>query len=376
MLLRTLYYWKKLHDFDRDPPRRVRQTMVQAVLDAASETDVYDSRPATDLEDIPLLSDEALRKMTYAEDTARSSTCFTSSGMTGSIRTTAIDAAGYDWMVAYTLDLYTRLGWRPGQPILKAPQTDENASSWLGRRLMPITAGELVDPEELVRQINTVEPIILESYPRVLVAAVRSDAALTHTPEAVIVTGELLTPRMRQDLEEALGSPILDMYGVAEVGRIAIDMDGSGFELLPAMTMTTLPEGTGHPITTTLVNTRTPIVRYQIPDLVEADGDDTIYRVLGRQHQVIDKDGEPVYPADIVEQVYQHPAVLEFTVHAGDDHDLHIEVVTRDGEDPQDGLEDAMESLGLTVTTTLREGPMPTTEGGKKRAFGRDFGDR
>lgn len=374
MLLRTLYYWKKLRDFERDPPESVQQTMLRSVIEAAARTTVYDIEPDTDLKDIPILSDEALRKMTHTEGTARDVACLTSSGTTGTVRTTEIDTTGYDWIRAYTLDLYTRLGWRPGQPILVSPQSEDNQSSLLGRYIIPSTSGELQDYEALVQQINTIEPAIIESYPRILVAAARADTELTHTPSAIIVTGELLTPQMRQDLESTFNTPVLNLYGVAEVGRIAIDATGDGFDLLPSMTRTELPTGIGHPITTTLINTRTPIVRYRLPDLVEADGEDTISRILGRERHVLEQDGEQIYPADIIEQIYQHPEILEFTVHDGHERDLHIEVVTRNGKDPEDELAENLASLGLTATTTVTEGPLPTTAGGKKRAFEQGFG--
>jgi phenylacetate-CoA ligase len=170
---------------------------------------------------------------------------------------------------------------------------------------------------EWLRQIN---PAYLLTYPSNLAALLdlaeadpERRAGLGRLKQ-IRTIGETLTDSLRARCRDQLGVGIADAYSSQEVGVIAIECpQGGGYhvmseglvlELLRDDDQSCAPGETGRVVVTDLHNFATPLIRYDLGDLAEADGPcacgrglPKIRRILGRQRNLLRlPDGRRFWP--------------------------------------------------------------------------------
>lgn len=137
--------------------------------------------------------------------------------------------------------------------------------------------------------------------------------------EAAMATGSALLPQTRELVAEHFGASVIETYGSQEVGLIAIPCPESGLmhvcadhlivEVLDDRGEPVKPGATGRVVLTALYNYVTPLLRYELGDLVEtADAPcacgrtlPAIRRVIGRIRKALAfSDGTRVRPHAII----------------------------------------------------------------------------
>lgn len=154
------------------------------------------------------------------------------------------------------------------------------------RRLSPTLAVNLKDvsflrpTHELVAELNSLAPTILETYPSaaVLLAQEYVVGRLAVRPREVWTGGETLTPAMRRFVEQAFDCPVIDSYGASEFlalasqcrcGRLHLNSD---WAILESVDERWRPAPAGELGTTTLLtnlaNRVQPLIRYDLGDRI------------------------------------------------------------------------------------------------------------
>jgi phenylacetate-CoA ligase len=176
---------------------------------------------------------------------------------------------------------------------------------------------------DVVRQaewLRRITPAYLLTYPNNLAALLdlaegdpASRAGLACLKQARTI-GETLHDTLRERCRQLLGVEIADIYSTQEIGVIAIECpQGGGYhvmseglvlELLRDDDQPCAAGETGRVVVTDLHNFATPLIRYDLGDLAEADGPCScgrglpkIRRILGRQRSLLRlPDGRRFWP--------------------------------------------------------------------------------
>lgn len=176
---------------------------------------------------------------------------------------------------------------------------------------------------DIVRQaewLRGIMPGFLLTYPNNLSALLDlaeddpADLAGLARLVQVRTIGETLRESLRERCRRILGVGIADLYSTQEVGVIAIECPQGGgyhvmaeglvFELLRDDDQPCAAGETGRVVVTDLHNFATPLIRYDLGDLAEADGPcicgrglPKIRRILGRQRNLLQlPDGRRFWP--------------------------------------------------------------------------------
>jgi phenylacetate-CoA ligase len=137
------------------------------------------------------------------------------------------------------------------------------------------------DPvEELVQQLNSIQPHILRGFPSMLGLLVTEQlqGRLHITPSIIAGGGEPLTTELRKQLQAAWQSPGVDIYGTQEGLRAMECNTGQGMHIFEDLGVVEVvdednrpvPDGTlGHKILfTSLFGFTQPVIRYEISDMM------------------------------------------------------------------------------------------------------------
>ena len=176
------------------------------------------------------------------------------------------------------------------------------------------------DIKRQVEWLRQIMPVYLLTYPSNL-AALLDMAAADPDQRAglgrvkqVRSVGETLPESLRLRCREVLGVEIVDVYSTQEVGVIAIECpQGGGYHVMSEGLVLELLRDDGQPcaagetgrvVVTNLHNFATPLIRYDLGDLAEADGPcacgrglPKIRRVLGRTRNLLRMpDGRRFWP--------------------------------------------------------------------------------
>jgi phenylacetate-CoA ligase len=138
--------------------------------------------------------------------------------------------------------------------------------------------------------------------------------------EAAIAAGTTLAPETRSLAAEAFGARVIDLYACEEVGPVAIQCPESELlhvcaehlivEVLDDNGSPVEPGGTGRVVLTSLYNYATPLIRYEIGDLVETSaGPCCCGRSLPALRRIVGRDRKPIRFAD-GKRVRVHAAVV------------------------------------------------------------------
>lgn len=147
--------------------------------------------------------------------------------------------------------------WSFREPAPADPRT-----TWV--RLDLPRAADALDVLERLR------PAVLSLSPSTLLALLQHlDDRPAHRPTVIISTAEALPTALRRAAEERLGCPVVDSWGVAEIGPIAVRCLGGGDRWhVPGGTVVLEQTDVGVAVTT-LRNRAMPLARYLPGDLVE-----------------------------------------------------------------------------------------------------------
>jgi len=176
---------------------------------------------------------------------------------------------------------------------------------------------DIVRQAEWLRQIM---PAYLLTYPNNLLALLdlaEADAkglAGLGRLQQVRTIGETLHDSLRERCRRVLGVGVADVYSTQEVGVIAIECpQGGGYHVMAEGVVIELLREDGRPcaagetgrvVVTDLHNFATPLIRYDLGDLAEADGPcacgrglPKIRRILGRERNLLRlPDGQRFWP--------------------------------------------------------------------------------
>lgn len=141
---------------------------------------------------------------------------------------------------------------------------------------------------DLMDQLRRLRAPILDGFPSTLALiadwVLRQGFEMGYTPTSVVTGGEMLHDTQRERISRAFQCPVFNRYGGTETGLIAhecaeqavgghhlhINRDTLFLESLPDAQ---LPEGVGYLLSTHLHMRGTPLIRYQVGDLVRLEED-------------------------------------------------------------------------------------------------------
>jgi phenylacetate-CoA ligase len=134
--------------------------------------------------------------------------------------------------------------------------------------------------EHVVEQLNHFQPHRLVGYSSSVaqLAELALQGVLNIQPQSIIVSGDLLTPSMKQRTQKAWQAPIYEIYASSESIYLAIKAPGQEemfvidalniLEVLDQAHQPVLPGGVGRVVLTNLYNRYLPILRYELGDYV------------------------------------------------------------------------------------------------------------
>jgi phenylacetate-CoA ligase len=132
-------------------------------------------------------------------------------------------------------------------------------------------------PERASVIIRRMKPRLVVGYVSTLLGIARGLTDPPSSIRAVEAGAEVLTPDNREIIERGFGARVFDRYGCREVGNIAHECDDhSGLHLLMENNLTEIVDESGSEVTagsegsvtvTSLWNTATPLLRYQLGDI-------------------------------------------------------------------------------------------------------------
>lgn len=195
---------------------------------------------------------------------------------------------------------YRSYGWagvRPGDAQarfwgvpLKAKDARKNAvrDALLNRRRYSAFNYTLASFPGYMDALRAQGPDYIYGYPSILAEIghwLRSNRASADTGRpgplpslrAIITTAEILTPTMREAIEEGFATRVFDEYGCAEVGSIGHDCEQGSLHVNSENLLVEIltdegeirPEGTGRLVLTELHNRAQPLIRYDSGDYGE-----------------------------------------------------------------------------------------------------------
>jgi len=142
-----------------------------------------------------------------------------------------------------------------------------------------MVANGLQSPEEIVRALHQFKPAVVSGYPGVLARiaqTVSSDELRLLRLRFVSTGGEVLTPLMRQQIQDGFSVPVYDTYGAIEFNLLAWECQATGeyHSCDDAVVMEILrndipvAEGErGEVVGTDLHSFAMPLIRYQLGDV-------------------------------------------------------------------------------------------------------------
>jgi putative adenylate-forming enzyme len=223
---------------------------------------------------------------------------------------------------------------------------------------------------DMVRTLNEVAPNVLAGQPWVLRELAREQRAgrLRLRLGAVIPVAEVLDPGVRDEVAASFGAPIRELYQASEGimasscshGRLHINEDFVAIQLYDEAGR---PARGGEPshrmVVTDLYRRTQPIVRYELNDMIELDGErcpcGSAFRVIRRIHGRGDdllwgRDAagrpRPIFPDYFRRFIIRSTeAIEEYQVTQTGADRLKVRLRLRDGADPETAAAAVRESL-------------------------------
>jgi putative adenylate-forming enzyme len=140
--------------------------------------------------------------------------------------------------------------------------------------------------ERLAKALDRWKPEILASYPSVAAKLAEEQAAgrLNIAPKRIFTGGEPLSPQCRDQLEEAWGPCVYDLYAATEVGVVAAECEQHrGLHLMENLFIPEVVDASGRPVPdgetgeklliTVFHRTTQPLIRYELSDCLRISPD-------------------------------------------------------------------------------------------------------
>lgn len=165
--------------------------------------------------------------------------------------------------------------------------------------------------------------------------------------KAVIASGEIVEPELRQLCREAWRVPLADMYSAVEIGYIAlqcpehehyhVQMEAALVEVLDARGEPCAPGEVGQVVVTPLHNYATPLIRYALGDYAEVGeacscgrGLTVLRRIVGRaRDMVLLPSGERRFGYHSPDLLAGIAAIVQHQIAQVSRHELEIRLVVR-----------------------------------------------
>lgn len=301
---RALYLAQMMRNEHRPPGRLAagQERRLRAVVRHASERVLFYRRlyadhgldtgnfsGLKDLTSLPIIDKQLLRAAgSSAEslDAAPARVTIRTSGSSGTPFEFRIDRDYDAWRKAQYLRPYLTNGRRMTDLVLRLTASPRASLPWfttLGL-LRETHMSCAADPAEVVERWQRQAPDALQGYPSSLRAlahhCLERGISLHPAPRRVFTDSELLTPDTRWLLQRAFGAPVIDVYGTYETDNIAYQCErGGGYHVaLDCVVLEVVRNGwpvppgdAGELVVTVLQNWTTPLVRYNLNDIVALD---------------------------------------------------------------------------------------------------------
>lgn len=143
------------------------------------------------------------------------------------------------------------------------------------------------------RELKNFKPKAIEGYPSSLynLSLFLAELGLSLEIPLAFTSSETLFPFQREVIERVIGTEVYDHYGCTErTIFLSEKTDHVGYEEAPGYSINEYQENSI--LTTSLINHKFPLIRYQVNDMVETDKMKDIMSIEGRNNEtVICKDG-------------------------------------------------------------------------------------
>ncbi|MFP8953862.1 phenylacetate--CoA ligase family protein [Natrialbaceae archaeon A-arb3/5] len=213
---------------------------------------------------------------------------------------------------------------------------------------------------EHIASINEIQPASIEAYVESIYELskfILNNDLEVHSPNGILSTAGTLTEPMREVIEDAFDTTVLDKYGSREVGTVACECpEQEGLHVFSHTHYMEIVDEDGQPVEpgeegklviTALTNYTMPLIRYEIGDMaVKSETEcscglpfSTIESVTGRvTDHFVTTDGELVYPGYLRKQLYHEPWVKKYQIRQTETDRVVYRVVL-DGKPPQEAID-------------------------------------
>jgi len=263
--------------------------------------------------------------------------------------------------------------WHQRRRQTNGPLLPRMVAQFLGQTIV-IEPYEILSEDKLseyVRRMNRHKPDIIYAFAGTIYEIAkyaRRKGTPMYRPRFIVTSVEMLYPAMRETLEEVFRCPVRNMYGAAEVGRVActcsegnwhVLINHNHVEILNPDDTPTEPGQMGRIVVTSLHNHAMPFIRYDIGDLarVSTQGcscgnplptlDDICGRVI---HHFVRADGTLVFGGNFIAMFYEHEWMMKLHVLQEDVDRITISYQQLPGSKIPEG---AIEALTQTVQDVM-----------------------
>ncbi len=168
--------------------------------------------------------------------------------------------------------------------------------------------------EEIWRTLRRRRPYMVHSHPSTMYALacyIERTKGSANCFKVFESSGELLQPYMRETVERVLRCRVVDRYGLAELGVMAYELNGTGLQVLdsegwPESRITS--NGEHELVFTGFRNRLMPLIRYATGDLARVERQyDGFYLadIVGRIHDIVHLAGV-AYPTHTIQDMLDH----------------------------------------------------------------------
>ncbi|HVO72801.1 MAG TPA: hypothetical protein VMT35_02150, partial [Ignavibacteriaceae bacterium] len=187
------------------------------------------------------------------------------------------------------------------------------------------------------KAIQDIKPAVIKGYGSVLNLLANKlieEKIKLKKPRLIFTDSEILPPEVRENIENAFGAPVIDIYGTWETGNIAFECScRKGYHIaLDSVIMEFLKDGKhaepdedGEMVVTVLNNYSTPFIRYNLLDIAAYTNEQCpcgrtfplMTRIKGRKNDyMISGDGKKIsyfnsYFSRTLSNIYEYQIIQE-----------------------------------------------------------------
>ncbi len=210
---------------------------------------------------------ENFKDMVASGYTERNCRVFYTAGSTGEPAKILHDQYTMDYFVAGSLVEFLDTGFYPWEKLAYTKRT-----TWRQSVLQKIGflrayhINTTIPEEEQAAILRKVNPSLILSYPTLFYSITRIVDAEGYVirPKAIIIGGEVLTPHMREYIEEVFKTHVFETYATIEFSTIARECTHGNWHINSMQNVVEFEDG--RILVTGLINKAVPLIRYDIGD--------------------------------------------------------------------------------------------------------------